>query len=101
MASALRVNAVVGIPLIEYNETVENIAQAILREGAVPQQVREDAFHIAYAAAYEMDFLITWNQKHIATAAKQLLIHEIMLRFNLRKPLIITPEEHLILMEGE
>jgi hypothetical protein len=33
-----------------------------------PEQYSEDALHIALATAHGMDYLVTWNCKHIANA---------------------------------
>jgi hypothetical protein len=30
-----------------------------------------DALHVAYATFYELDFVISWNMKHIANVGRQ------------------------------
>lgn len=95
-AAALRVQAVRGIPILESISLVDTLVSALLRAGAVPVKVEADAVHIAYAAAHGMDYLITWNQKHIATDAKRRLIEAVLFEFGLRPPRLLTPELHLL-----
>lgn len=100
-AAQLRAEAIADIPCLHINGAVERLALEILQAGAIPERVGEDAYHVAYAAVYEMDFLITWNQKHIATPAKLFLIHDVILSCGYCFPQLITPEEHLILMDQD
>ena len=100
-AAQLRAEAISDIPRLHFNETVERLAVAILRVGAIPERVDEDAYHIAFAAAYGMDFLVTWNQKHIATPAKQFLIREVILSCGCHFPQLLTPENHLLMMDED
>jgi hypothetical protein len=46
-----------------------------------------------------MNFLITWNQKHIAAEKKRRQIEAIIEGFGLTPPKLLTPEEHLIFEE--
>ena len=41
------------------------IADLLLAEKVVPKGSEEDALHIGIAAAQGVDFLLTWNFKHI------------------------------------
>ncbi len=50
---------------------VEQIAHGLVLRGLVPPQVAEDALHIAIAAAHGVDFILTWNFKHIANPTMQ------------------------------
>jgi hypothetical protein len=50
-----------------------------------------DAKHIAYASVYKMDYLLTWNQKHIVNHQKLLQINQIINDFGLKTPCLCTP----------
>lgn len=54
--------------------------------GAVPEKSKMDTFHIAHAAVHGMDFLITWNQKHIVTDRKRKQIEAIIEEFDFNSP---------------
>lgn len=70
-AAQKRLAALQGIPLLDINSQVRSIAIGLVTEGCVPPNVFEDALHIAIAAVYEIDFILTWNFKHIANPMLQ------------------------------
>ena len=101
IAADLRIDAVQGISILELVPAIQPLAQALLRTGAIPAQSEADAVHVAYTAVHELDVLLTWNQKHIATDMKRRLIEAVILDFGLRLPRLLTPEQHLLAMENE
>ena len=54
---------------------------------------RCDAFHIGIAAAHQIEYLLTWNCKHIANATMRGTIEAICRSSGLTPPIICTPEE--------
>jgi predicted nucleic acid-binding protein len=69
------------------------LAQRLVKEKAIPEQAAEDALHIAVAAVNGMDYLITWNFKHIANAAMRANV-ELVCRLNdYEPPIICSPLE--------
>lgn len=94
-AAARRLAALHGIPVIALSETAIGLAEKFLIEGPLPQKATVDAFHIAVAVVNGMDYLLTWNFKHIANAVLRHRI-EIMSRAEgYDPPVICTPEELL------
>lgn len=67
------------------------LAKAIIK-GPLPKKAIEDAFHISLAAVHNIDYLLTWNCKHIANLFIQKDLEKIILRFGFRLPQIGTPE---------
>jgi len=53
----------------------------------------EDALHIAVAAVHGVDFLLTWNCKHIANATMRSAIERARREAGYEPPVICTPEE--------
>jgi len=100
-AAEARLEIAKDIPILESNDKIKPLAHAFLRAGAIPAKSVADAEHIAYSAIYGMDFLITWNQKHIATNANRWLIEAVLLDAGFRLTRLLTPEQHLFLMEIE
>jgi hypothetical protein len=80
---------------------VTELAAALIAEGAVPAIAGTDALHIAIATVHGMDFLVTWNLRHIANAVTGPLIREICLRHGWRCPEICTPEQLPLEEKGE
>lgn len=92
-AARQRLALVARLPQLALNEEVRNLAGALLNRGAVPRGAEEDAFHIAIAAAHGMDYLLTWNCRHIANAEVEQLISGVCAAAGLECPVICTPEE--------
>lgn len=59
----------------------------------LPPKANIDAIHIAAATVHGMDYLLTWNCKHIANAQMQTKLAEISLELGFQLPLICTPYE--------
>ena len=69
------------------------LAQLLVSDGLVPEKAAVDALHIAIAAAQGMDYLLTWNLKHIANAIFRNAIADACRRQGYEPPIICTPEE--------
>jgi hypothetical protein len=65
--------------------------------GILPQKAKavRDAAHIAVAAVHGVNYLLTWNCRHIANAQILKRIQMICDNFGFEMPLICTPEELL------
>ena len=73
-------------------ESVE-LAGRFIEQNAIPKQAAEDALHIAVAAVSGMDYLLTWNFKHIANATMRANV-ELVCRLNgFEPPVICSPME--------
>lgn len=66
-----------------------------MQRGLIPPQVIEDALHIAIAAVHRVDFILTWNFKHIANPVMQQRIGRFLNEIDLPLPFICSPEELL------
>lgn len=97
-AAAQRLKALEGIPELAVVEQVVDIAEALLMQAALPTKAKLDALHIAVAALHGMDFLLTWNCKHIANPIQRPNIEAIVHGFGYQPPIICTPQE---LLEAE
>ena len=90
---ARRLRAVRELPLLALIEPATQLAGELIRQGALPQKATVDAFHIGIAAAHQVDYLLTWNCKHLANATMRSTIEAICRSSDLRPPIICTPEE--------
>ena len=61
--------------------------------GAIPPRAIRDAAHIAVAAVHRIDYLLTWNCRHLANAQILRKIEEVCQQKSERMPVICTPEE--------
>lgn len=92
-ASSLRLSIVEGIPALDISEEAKNLAKDLVRFEAIPRNSEEDALHIAIAAANGMDFLLTWNFKHINNAETKEAIAKVVESHGLVCPVLCSPEE--------
>ena len=75
------------------DSALNEIVQAYVDNRVMPEEFGGDALHLAYASYYGMDFLLTWNCKHLANANKRDHIQVINSRLGLHVPAIVTPLE--------
>lgn len=88
-----RIQVLEGLPLPELSEAAQELAKGFLARSNLPPKAAEDAAHIAIATVHGMDYLLTWNCKHIANAQIQKKLSEICLDFGYELPTICTPYE--------
>jgi predicted nucleic acid-binding protein len=74
-----RLEIVRDFPLLEVSEAVQNLAAQFLAKSSLPPKAADDALHIAAATIYGLDYLLTWNCKHIANAQIQKKLAQISL----------------------
>jgi hypothetical protein len=79
--------------LLEVSEAVQNLAALFLTTSNLPAKAADDALHIAVATVYGLDYLLTWNCKHIANAQIQKKLSQISMGAGYELPTICTPYE--------
>lgn len=82
-----------GFPLLDVNEAVEGLAMQFLAKSNLPPKAADDALHIAVATVYGLDYLLTWNCRHIANAQIQKKLARISFDAGYELPTICTPYE--------
>lgn len=90
-AAARRLEKLTGIPMLSIGRGTGALAYTLLRTGALPPKARIDAVHVAIAATNGMDYLLTWNLRHLANAAIRGKIEAACQRAGVRPPVICTP----------
>jgi len=86
-------NLLAGIPVLKINDEAENLGAILVKERVVPEKYAEDALHIALATVNGIDFLLTWNFKHINNAQIKSEIIRIIQKNGYECPLICSPDE--------
>ena len=95
VAAQRRLRALSGIPLLSLTEESVHLAEKLVRDGPIPPKAVVDAFHIAVATFHGMDYLLTWNFKHIANAVMRSGIERVCRAAGYEPPIICTPQELL------
>lgn len=87
-AVSKRQQAVTDCTYLDITPEAVNLAEKLIKQNAIPRQAAEDALHIAVATVSGMDYLVTWNFKHIANAALRANV-ELVCRLNGYEPPVI------------
>jgi hypothetical protein len=81
-----------ALPRLLVDDEVYAVAARYVAEKLVPAGLGGDATHLAVACVHEVDFLLTWNIRHLANPNKLDHLAVINRRLGLLTPKIVTPE---------
>ncbi|NER21634.1 MAG: type II toxin-antitoxin system VapC family toxin [Symploca sp. SIO1C2] len=91
--AAQRLNLLQSLMLLELTEESFELSQAFLHQSNLPPKASNDALHMALATVYSLDYLLTWNCKHMANAQIQRKLAQISSNLGYALPVICTPYE--------
>ena len=91
-----RMEKLAGLTVLPVNEAAMDLTARLLRDGIIPSIAADDAAHLGVAAAHAMDFLLTWNCKHINNPHLIRRIERACSIVGLGCPIICTPSELMI-----
>jgi hypothetical protein len=100
-ASAKRLNLLRGISELKITGEVRHIAETLIKQGALPDKAQADALHIATATVHGIDYLLTWNCRHIDNPAMKPLVRKVCSAEGYLCPEICTPIEIMEVNENE
>lgn len=81
------------LSLLDITDASRDLANELMARGAIPASEPRDALHIATSAVHGVNYLVTWNFKHIANAAMRGRIEAVCRDAGFEPPIICTPEE--------
>jgi hypothetical protein len=82
-----------GLPSLAITDEANALTQSIMAADILPPKVLRDAAHVAVAAVHAIDYLPTWNCKHLANAQIARRIAVVCEKLGRKMPIICTPEE--------
>ena len=92
-AALRRMREITRLRLIDINDDAIELAEALMSSNSIPPVAGADMLHIAIATVNRMDFLLTWNHKHLANATLRRAVSSIT-QDNGYVPIVIcTPDE--------
>jgi predicted nucleic acid-binding protein len=94
-AAAKRLTALEGITHLDVSEEIIIFAGYLIDFKAIQKNEVRDAYHLSVACVHGINYLLTWNCKHLANASIREKIEETSTQFGYRIPIICTPEELL------
>jgi hypothetical protein len=82
-------------PLVHpINDAMEVLARGYIEAGVLSEAREADALHVAAATCLELDYLVSWNHRHMTRPMKRLQYESVnRLHGYLRTPLICNPFE--------
>jgi hypothetical protein len=94
-AAKERLEILTPMTLLEIKAEAMELAEELVLAGALPAKAENDALHIAVAAVHRVQYLLTWNCRHLANAAMRAQIEAACASKGYKAPVICTPEELL------
>ena len=93
--AADRLDLIRGLPLLPLPDEGLHLASRLVESGIVPAKAASDAIHIAVASVHRMDYLVTWNFKHIANPFIRERLRRTIAAAGFELPVMCSPEELL------
>lgn len=94
-AARKRLQLLDGLPLLVATPESESWTRRIMASGLFPPKAAADVGHLALATAHQVDFLLTWNLKHLANPQLLKEVGRIIRVEGLEPPIVCTPEGFL------
>ena len=88
-----RLDAIKDVLLLELRVEARELANIFMKDKVLPEKAADDALHISVATIYGIDYLLTWNCKHMANAEIQKRLSKICGEQGYALPIICTPYE--------
>jgi predicted nucleic acid-binding protein len=92
-AASRRLAALEGLEVLQLNKAAVELSKILIQEGGIPKKALDDALHVAIASVHSIDFLLTWNCRHIDNAEMKPKIRRIIEEHGYLCPEIATPSE--------
>lgn len=93
--AAARLARLASWPQLLISDAARALAPRLLRRANLPEDSLADALHIAIAALNGMDYLLTWNMRHIANENVRQRVRAVLAEEGVRCPALSTPLEFL------
>lgn len=81
-----------GIEILEVTDEVLRLALALITAKVMPGPLEGDAVHVATAIYYGVEYLLSWNVRHLANPNKRTHLSKVCRTLGKAPPMIITPD---------
>lgn len=88
-------DTVAGMTVLEITKEVEDLADEYINHGAVPDSYPADAMHVAVASLNGIDYLLSWNFRHLVRRRTRDVVNMVNTMRGMRHISITTPAELL------
>jgi len=80
---------------LDITDEVGTLAQGLVAGGLIPSKAASDAILIAVASVHKMNYLVTWNFKHIANPFLRDRLRKAVQEAGFQLPVLCSPDELL------
>jgi predicted nucleic acid-binding protein len=81
-----------GINLLPITDEILELARLLIEQKVMPGPLKGDAVHVAVAAYHGMEYILSWNVKHLANPNKRVHLTRILMNAGRGMPLVVTPD---------
>ncbi len=99
-AAEARIKTVEEVQILPITNSATELAKALIESNAVPENALSDAYHIAIAAVEKIDYILTWNFRHIDNPEKNRDIIKVCEDNGFDCPIVSNPGKLLMLREN-
>jgi hypothetical protein len=90
-AAQKRLDFIKDIPLLTKSPEIEVLAGLYMHILSIPEKAQVDAYHIATAVIYKMDYILSWNFAHLGIGSYMKLL-EYNTKNDFKTPFLINPD---------
>ena len=92
-AGARRLDALSRIPILPITPAAVELSKELFQGGALPDKAGNDALHVAVSVVHGLDYLLTWNCRHLDNAEIKPIVRKVCALHGYISPEICTPQE--------
>jgi predicted nucleic acid-binding protein len=92
-AAERRKRLIEGLTLLEITDEAVELAATLVEKELMPPKAADDALHLAITAVHGIDFLLTWNCRHLANAEIMGTMARVLADEGYWAPIVCTPDE--------
>ncbi len=92
-AAGSRLAVLAGMMALAISDEARDLAKAMIQNGLMPSRFAEDALHIAIAAMNGMDYVLTWNFRHLNNVQMKVQIANFLEDYGFEPPVVCSPDE--------
>ncbi|MBC7821186.1 MAG: type II toxin-antitoxin system VapC family toxin [Planctomycetaceae bacterium] len=92
-AARRRLEVISELPELPITDEARVLAKELIEQTPLPEKASVDALHVATATVNGMDYLLTWNCRHIANATLRNAMADVCRVAGYEMPVICTPLE--------
>jgi len=85
----------ISFKILSVDEESRKLAENYVKHGAIPSDYAEDAMHISIATVNRIDYLLSWNFKHIVKVKTRKIVNMVNISMGYPELEIVTPGELL------